>query len=789
MNKTPAPLYQTLIEKVQEVVFITDNSGKWIFLNPSWERLTGFKIEESIGKTFFSYLHPDDVESNAAHFAPLIAREKDYCDHAVRYKTADDGYIWMQVFAQILDNSSGEQLGTVGTLRDISDKKKAEDDFKQMSDLQSVINGISGALAQALPGKLNAVINDSLHLLANQLKVERVYIFLREEENSLGKVHNTHEWSATGSSIAREELDEIPKQLLSQWRNELHYGNLVHISDVDILTNDRSPEREAPGKFGIKSILLMPMTYGQEVIGYMGFDSSSGAIDWHNEIIDLLKMAGEIIGGTIKRFDYESRILDAKKEAENANRAKSNFIANMSHEIRTPLNSILGFAEIIESSVTSDKLRAFSRDILNSGKSLLFIINDILELSKIEADKMELKYSTVNIRELAREMQSAFSVQANNKRLIFDLQIDSSMPDLLTIDEARLRQVLFNLIGNAIKFTNAGKVTVIFEAAINSIFPEKVNLIIKVIDTGIGIPPHHKKTIFNAFSQIEDLNTKKHKGTGLGLTITRRIVDMMGGEISVKSKVGVGSNFTVAFNDVEIAHNVDRAIDDEDASEIEFPDSTVLIVDDNDDNRQIFKEYLESCNLSILEAENGYQAISMARVCRPDLILMDIQMPDMDGIEAAQSIKANKQLLNVPIIAITAYALNENKNNILKVCNDYLPKPISRLTLISKLRQYLPYNKIAANTLNQKSEKSNFNLQLDDEMTKLIRQQVLPRFHEVKEDNIVSNIRKFGEFLREFGSGYSVREIALLGQQLIEAVEIYDFTQILEVYQKIESIA
>jgi signal transduction histidine kinase/ligand-binding sensor domain-containing protein/FixJ family two-component response regulator len=395
--------------------------------------------------------------------------------------------------------------------------------------------------------------------------------------------------------------------------------------------------------------------------------------------------------------DRTQELQKAKESAETANKAKSIFLANMSHDIRTPMNAVLGFTEILQGIEKDSKKAHYLEVIYTSGSALLSLINDILDLSKVEAGKLDLQHSAVSVQSLLLEMKNLFEKKSSDKKINFIVEDCLDIPPALVIDETRLRQILINLIGNAIKFTDKGfiKLSSYVQGCPGANESTK-DLFFKVEDSGIGIAKEQQGAIFGAFEQVEGQKTHQYGGTGLGLAITKRLVDMMGGEISVESKAGVGSTFTVKLSSVEVSIVDVLEIGKEEKSEFDgvyFETATILITDDIDFNREILTAFLEDFNFNFIYASNGQVAIEQTRKHQPDLILMDMNMPEMDGYEASEILKSTKEFSDIPIIAVTASALKQDEITIKAICNGYIRKPVNRNNLVKKLMQFLPYSK------------------------------------------------------------------------------------------------
>jgi len=388
-------------------------------------------------------------------------------------------------------------------------------------------------------------------------------------------------------------------------------------------------------------------------------------------------------------------LIAAKEQAEAASRAKSEFLANMSHEIRTPMNAILGFSDILSDLIT-DSMHCYYLDaIQRSGKTLLQLINDILDLSKIEAGKFTLQYSPVSVESIINDIQLIFSQKAKDKSIELSVSMDEALPQMLLLDEIRLRQVLLNLVGNAIKFTEQGfikiQVTVNFKTAIN-----KLNLKIEVYDSGIGISQEQQDKIFAAFTQQENQSVK-FGGTGLGLTISKRLAELMGGHLSVTSEQGKGSCFSIQLKQVEILTDMLKEKPKKLISQstaIHFQPALILLVDDIALNRHLILSYfIELSELTFIEAETAEQALELVIQQPFDLILMDKRLPKMSGDEACQHIKALPHYATVPIIMISASVLETEEKEFV-FYDLLLNKPVTKDKLLKAMQSFLPHSEI-----------------------------------------------------------------------------------------------
>lgn len=523
--------YRSVVESIKEVIFQTDAQGLWTFLNPAWTEVTGFGVQDSLGKLFLDYVHPDDRQRNNELFEPLIQRKKDYCRHEVRYLHHDGGFRWIEVYARLIIDAHDQIIGTAGTLLDVTDRHEADD-----------------------------------------------------------------------------------------------------------------------------------------------------------------------------------KLRTAMQNAEAANLAKSQFLATMSHEIRTPMNGILGMAQLLlPEGVSETDRRDYARTILNSGKTLLSLLNSILDYSKIEAGKVALEQLAFDPQQVLHETASLFGSATLNKGLLVETNWHGEAGVRFISDAYRIRQMIANLVGNAVKFTDTGHI--VLEAREISSDRDEVLLEFCVSDTGIGMDSETASKLFKPFIQADSSTTRKYGGTGLGLSIVKSLAKLMGGNVGVDSELGKGSRFWFTVK----ATRVSKVLNARQSSRIEQLPSDqslpchfqgkVLVVEDNPTNQKVIVTLLRKFGLEPSIAENGQQGLDCVRNEAIDLVLMDLHMPIMDGYTATTQIRAWEAKYGKPrhpIVALTADAFAEDRERSLaNGMDDFMPKPIDIQTLTRVLAKFLPHQIIAKSSGNK----------------------------------------------------------------------------------------
>lgn len=463
-----------------------------------------------------------------------------------------------------------------------------------------------------------------------------------------------------------------------------------------------------------------------------------------------------------------------KNIAEAATRAKNEFLTNISHEIRTPMNSILGFTQILKNQVRDLKHRSFLEGVESSGNNLMILLNDLLDLSKIEAGKMLINVQPVPFFKLSKEINNIFGLEAKSKNLDLIVEFAEDLPNTVIIDEIRIRQVLFNLIGNAIKFTKSGYVKVAF--SMENKTAEDLELTISVEDTGIGIKEELQHSIFDIFYQSPEHFQNQVKGTGLGLTISNKLTQLMGGTISLESSEGVGSVFKVKLKQIKYSDGNSQTRNYRLQQVKVFEDTIkVLVVDDVLLNRKLIVEFLNQKNCKVYEAKSGEDAIEICKFEKPDLVFMDIQMPKMTGVETTKLLREMHP--NLTIIAITAsvsFSASEFRSY---GFDDFITKPLDQQDIVQAIIANLNINALD-NKSNSNNNKIEFSRIKDAKSFIEKLEEARTIWEIIRKNNKISDIKNWSLVLKDVAITHKSDTLVRYCDNLNKCLDDFDFEQI-----------
>lgn len=518
-------------------------------------------------------------------------------------------------------------------------------------------------------------------------------------------------------------------------------------------------------------------------------ESALGWVQITSNIAALFGIGAAVLALALFRMKEKQDIVEIqlrleKEQAENLDREKSAFLANMSHEIRTPMNAILGFSELLTPEMATERQKNYIGAISTAGTSLLRLINDILDLSKVESGMVTLNPEPINLQELASFLHTVFDEQAARRGLSLEIEVSETLPRSLLLDRLRLRQIMINLMGNALKFTKLGGVVVKMGMTESHISGSQVELVIEVTDTGVGIPEDKQELVFKPFVQGGVHSQAELAGTGLGLSIVQRLTKLMSGRVELTSQVGVGTTFKITLPKVPISARLPIAEESRLIQTVDFNDYTpirILVVDDNEVNRQLLAGIFEGTHHSVQNASNGAEAVEAIQHDSFDLILMDLRMPVMDGREALQRVRHMKGKELLPIVAVTASSLMEEETQLRSAFSGYLRKPFSKAELYHEIAHFIPKSLTpsaateAATTA--AAELSAISIQEPEALARQLKELERDVWARLRESPALTETRQFATKLGSLAAKHHSTLLANYAAELQNAAETFSFTE------------
>ena len=730
-----------LLNSTAEAIYGIDLHGNCTFVNSACLRILGYsKPGDLIGKNMHKQIHDKYADGTqfpvekCRIYKAFIDKVGTHVDDEVLWRA--DGTSFPAEYWSFPQKLGDEILGAVVTFVDITERKKTQD----------------------------------------SLKKREAELFLAQQIAKMGNweydiVNNITRWSENLFII----YGLIPFSIEPSYE---YFRSIMHKDDLRHLDK------------GLKNIMknMEPINIEIRVI------LPNGNIKWiQNKIVPLFKddklvsLMGVNIDITESKL-LEKQLRKAKEDAEQGARAKSAFLTNMSHEIRTPMNAILGFSEVLSRMVSDNSQKEYVAAIQSGGRTLLGLINNILDKSKIDAGKLDLKLEPVDVHMVLGDLINILKPKAQVKSIELISTISPDIPHSLLLDELRLKQILINLINNAIKFTDDGFVKI--SIAAENTKKRTIDLVINIEDSGIGINTENQQKIFDAFAQQDDQDNRKYGGTGLGLAISKQLVELMNGTISLESQVNIGSKFTVYLNNVGISKESMVKESDlvTDFDSIHFEKATVLIVDDVESNIMVLEGLMKPLGFEFMRASGGEDALELMKRRKPDIIFSDLVMPGMTGYHMLEKIKENPDWTDIPVIVVTASAFNKEKRKALSCGFDgFIRKPINSFYLLKHLKKHIKYTMVEKE-VKIESRVLPENVVLKPEVIADINHNIVPLLNDLQKIRPKKKVEQLAKLISEMGNSHKIGFFAKFGTELKLATESFNVEKEKNLIHKLTSL-
>jgi len=671
------------LEQIGDAVIITDLDGKITYVNNSECRISGFDRSELLGKNLSIFGRNSEAGSTTKEILEETKKHGSYRGVVETY-TKNKKKIFMEVRTALVKDRRGEPIALCGSFTEITDRMETMQKLYFQQEVDRVLQNLASHLLESRASDLEIVSRQSLADLGKLLDLDRVQLF--RVDTSANIFFSQSEWCREGVESQDDILRDIPLTMIQNWIKALEEREYLSISCIGDLPEQWIREKEFLRVQGIESVLDIPIKHQGVLTGFLSFDSLNVKRDWEDVEITMAKMAAKLFSVAFERRDYENQLIQARDKAEESNRIKSTFMGIVNHELRTPLNHILGYAQLMEATPNSPDIAEYAAHINSSGKHLLHLLQDIFNLSLNDPAQALLQPTLFKMNDHFEQNQQSLRdiLNSSGKRdkiiLRFCRDKSISEPEIYA-DVGKINMILHNLFKNAVSFCDSGEIVFGYEL----LDDDMIRYFIK--DTGIGIPQNMHEKIFDIFSQGQDVYTRKVGGMGLGLPISKRLSEILGGRLYFESIAGEGSTFYLEIP-VVINHHPEQG---EHASSkprmsLDLSGKHVMVVDDEHSILMLFKHYLRKSGVIFHQARNGEDALdNLDALPSGSVILMDLQMPVMDGFETTAKIKDMRQ--DLKIVAVTGYATESDKPALMNSGFDaFVPKPVVKTALFKVLK-------------------------------------------------------------------------------------------------------
>ncbi|WP_159518061.1 PAS domain S-box protein [Sunxiuqinia indica] len=634
---------------------------------------------------FLSLVHPEDLHL-FDHILEKLVESQQQLNLEFRLLMPEDEIMWVQLSIDpITENGKLPKLR--GVTIDVTERKVYELRQERKQQLEHILYKISQNFLNGRATTTDPIITEALGKIGQFMLVDRVFIFQLAQDGAI--MNNTHEWCNTDITPEIDNLQELPTDVFPWLIKRMQQRQIIQYQDISELPAEAEQEKEILQAQQIISVLVLPLFFESQLRGFVGFNSVKASKQWEEDDINSLKSLTGLISNVLAHRTREDELISSKETAEESSRLKSAFLATISHELRTPLNPIIGFSGMLPELTDDPGVQEIATTIHRSGTEMIHLLEDLFDLSLAQGHQVLAKPKRVNCVDfytIAWAMLEEILVQSGKSDDISLRYSDSTLGIYheMELDQAKSLQVLNVLFKNAVKFTRHGEIEFEFRIVPGA---ESIELVVR--DTGVGFDNVKKAILFEDFRQGDDGLSRTYGGMGIGLSIAKKLTEIIGGRISAESVLNSGSTFTVTLPTVVTeSPNIYESTHTEEADRDLLRGKTILVVDDNRFIAEIIAAQLRVFELDVLRACHGQEALDRINEREPDLILMDLYMPVMDGIETSQQIKASYP--DLPILAVTAHSWSKQRDRAFYAgCEDVIIKPIYRKILLHKIRQLL----------------------------------------------------------------------------------------------------